>query len=205
MSMNTRAELYFAFSECFKEPSVEFATDVASGTIQQVVTEDFERLNITADLDLPALRLEGEPEEVWVRLKRGYHPLFSVPPHFVLPVESVYKVWSENGSLAGARDMIMGPPALDMRKRYRALGIEIPRRFKDQPDHIALLLEYGGLLCEANDRAAQRNFVATHFDDWIEQFEEEVRQIAKSDFYRVVTSATLRFIEHERSYLKRET
>lgn len=205
MSMNARAELYFVFSECFKEPSVEFATDVASGKIYQVVAEDFDRLNITAGFNLSALRLEGETEEVWVRLKRGYHPLFSVPPHFVLPVESIYKVWSENGSMAGVKDMIMGPPALDMLKRYRALGVELPKRFKDQPDHIALLLEYGGLLCEANDRAAQRDFVAAHFDDWIEQFEEEVRRVAKSDFYRVVTSAALRFIKHERGYLKRET
>jgi len=203
--MNARADLYFVFSECFKEPSVEFAADVASGTIHQVVMGDFERLKIIVDFDLSALKLEGEPEAVWGKLKRGYHPLFSVPPHFVLPVESIYKVWSEDGSMAGAKDMIMGPPALDMRKRYRALGVELPKRFKDQPDHIALLLEYGGLLCEANDRAAQQDFVAAHFDDWIEQFEEEVRRVAKSDFYRVVTSAALRFIEHERGYLKRET
>lgn len=199
--MNSRAELYFVFSECFKEPSVEFAAEVASGLLYQVVTEDFDRLDIAAGFDLSVLKLEGEPEAVWMKLKRGYHPLFSVPPHFVLPVESAYKAWSENGSLAGAKDMIMGPPAVDMVKRYQALGVELPKKLKDLPDHIALLLEYGGLLCEANDLEAQRDFVTAHFDDWIEQFEAEVRRVAKSDFYRAVTSATLRFIEYERSYL----
>ena len=169
--------------------------------LYQVITENFDQLNIAADFDLSALKPAGEPEEVWVKLKQGYHPLFSVPPHFVLPVESVYKTWSDNGDLAGAREMIMGPPAVDMLKRYRALGVELPKKLKDTPDHLALLLEYGGLLGQVNNLEAQRVFIAAHFDSWIEEFEAEVQRVAKSNFYRAVTSAMLKFIEYERSYL----
>ena len=93
----------------------------------------------------------------------------------------------------------MGPPALDMLERYRVRGIEIPPFLKDHPDHIALLLEYGGLLCEANDPGLP-DFVASHLDGWIETFGEEVCAATESPFYRAVAATTVAFAQYERRH-----
>lgn len=196
----SRAQCYFALSEGFKEPTPEFAADVCAGRLAGVLGSAFRELGL--HLDLSGLRPEGETEEVWTTLKRSYYPLFVVPPDFVMPVESVFKEWGgENGFLAGAQDMFMGPPAVDMRRRYRARGLvlDVPRALKDFPDHLALLLEYGGLLCEAEDGAELQDFVREHFDDWIETFHDQVLERTRSPFYRSLTAALLAFVQHERT------
>lgn len=190
MRSNPRAELYFALSECYREPSLDFAGAVGEGAVFETVRERFAALGIRGGPD--ALRIQGPPEAVLRALREAYYPLFVVPPRFVLPVESVFKPWDE-GLLAGARGLIMGPPAVDMIRRYRARGLAIPDAFKDRPDHIALLLEYGGLLCEEDDPALD-GFVADHLDGWVEEFRVEVHACTADEFYRGVASATAAFV-----------
>lgn len=197
---NSRSDLYFALSECYKEPTETFAGDVAQGILYQVVADGFRDLEIVAELE--ALHIAGTPKAVWQGLKRAYYPLFVIPPRFVLPVESVFKEWTgENDFLAGERGMIMGAPALDMLRRYQARGIVIPPHLKDHPDHLALLLEYGGLLHEANDLEELAAFAAAHLDGWIEEFAEQVHSRTTNPFYQVVVAATVAFIQAERRYL----
>lgn len=194
--MGPRAELYFALSECYKEPSFAFARDVAEGVLYETVKEGFAILGIEEDLE--ALRIPGPPDLVFETLKSAYYPLFVIPPRFVLPVESVFKDWGrEEGLLAGTRGLIMGPPAQDMLRRYEAWGIVLPEAFKAYPDHLALLLEYGGLLCEVNDPALDE-FVSTHLDGWIENLKADVDACTESAFYRTVASVTLAFVLYER-------
>ncbi|MFQ5857455.1 MAG: molecular chaperone [Anaerolineae bacterium] len=247
--MDPRAELYFALSECYKEPAEAFARDVAGGVLYQVMADGFQALGIPEDTSilrqvlrqaqegpqdtaglstsLELLYIAGSPETVLQTLKRAYYPLFVIPPHFVLPVESVFKEWAgEDGFLTGSRDMIMGPPATDMLRRYQAQGIVIPQSFKDYPDHLALLLEYGGLLCEEEGKWKEErgkgkeevkmeegfhppssilhlpSFVAAHLDTWIEEFAEQVCSRSETPFYRTVVSATVAFVQAERQHLE---
>ncbi len=202
--MDPRAELYFALSECYKEPSDAFARDVAEGVLYRVITEGFRALGRpSTTLVLEPLHIADTPEAVLQTLKRAYYPLFVIPPRFVLPVESVYKEWAgEDGFLTGQRGMIMGPSARDMLRRYRAQDILIPKRFKDYPDHLALLLEYGGVLCEEGNSHALGEFVASHLDAWIEEFAEQVRARTGSPFYQTVAEATVVFVRVERERLQ---
>ena len=207
--MNPRVELYFALSECYKEPSDAFARDVAEGVLYQVVTDSFQALGLSMDTStglstsLKPLHIVGTPEAVLQTLKRAYYPLFVIPPRFVLPVESVYKDWAgEDGFLSGSRGMIMGPPAMDMLRRYRAQDILIPESFKDYPDHLALLLEYGGLLSEQGNAEELREFVAGHLEAWVEEFAEQIRSRTESPFYQAVAEATVAFIQTERQRLE---
>ncbi len=194
------AEVYFALSECFKSPTRQFAAEVCGGTLQHVITEDFATLGVA--FDSTELRIQGEAEAVWQGLKRAYNRLFVVPPRFVLPVESVFKDWAgKGGFLVGMRNLIMGPPAVDMLRRYRAAGFALPQSLKDYPDHLALLLEYGGNLIESGDRAARREFVGAHLDGWIEQFCDEVLALSPGEFYRSVVAALLAFATCERQAL----
>lgn len=198
--MDPRAELYLALAECFKEPKPEFARDVASGLLRDVVSKAFSELGLILEAD--GLRETGAEGEVFDRLLGAYHALFSVPSaSFVLPVESVFKEWRAGESLGAGSGMIMGSSALDMVERYRARGLQIPREIKDQPDHLALLLEYGGLLCREGDLQDQRAFVASHLDHWIEVLAGLVEGRSEIPFYRAVAQTLRAFVRAERCHL----
>lgn len=198
--MLARAELYYALSECYKEPVADLARQVADKTLYQVIANGFAALQITFALE--SLALDGSADQVLEQLKRAYYPLFVIPPYNVLPVESVFKSWSMDGEseiLGSSQGYIMGPPAVDMLRRYQARDIAIPHFFKDYPDHLALLLEYGGLLCEEGDTSELAQFVATHLDSWIETFRDEVFARSTDPFYRTVVAATVAFVRYERA------
>lgn len=192
--------MYFALAECLKEPTREFACDTASGLLRDVISEAFSELGLTFDAD--GLREAGAEGEVFDRLRGAYHALFTVPSsHFVLPVESVCKEWRAGEGLGAASGMIMGPSALDMAGRYRARGLQVPGEMKDYPDHLALLLEYGGLLCQEGDLQGQREFVASHLDVWIEALADQVQQLSEIPFYQAVAGALRVFVQAERREL----
>jgi TorA maturation chaperone TorD len=195
--VDPRAEVYFGLSECFKEPTLGLARDVASGLLRDVLSQAFAELGLILEAD--GLREVGTEEEVLDRLCRAYHALFTVPSsRFVLPVESVFKEWRAGEGLAAASGMIMGPPALDMLERYRIRGLEIPAEMKDYPDHLALLLEYGGLLCQDGDLQEHRKFLASHLDSWIETLASQVEERSEVPFYGVVARALGAFVRAER-------
>lgn len=198
--MDPRAEAYFALSECFKEPTTEFARDVASGLLRDAISEASSALGLTFDVD--GLREAGAEGEVLDRLRGAYHAIFTVPSsRFVLPVESVFKEWRAGEGLGAALGMIMGPPALDMVGRYGARGLGVPGEMKDYPDHLALLLEYGGVLCQEGDLQGQREFVASHLDQWIEALADQVQHLSEIPFYRAAAGALRVFVQAERREL----
>lgn len=195
--MDPRAEVYFGLSECFKEPTPGLARDVASGLLRDVLTREFAELGLVLEAD--GLREAGTEEEVLERLCRGYHALFAVPSsRFVLPVESVFKEWRAGEGLPAGAGMIMGLPALDMLERYRARGLQIPEEMRNYPDHLALLLEYGGLLCQDGNPQAQREFLASHLDSWIEALASQVEEGSDIPFYVAVARALRAFVRAER-------
>ncbi len=198
--MDPRAEAYFALSECFKEPTREFASDVSLGLLRDTLAKAFSELGLTLDAD--SLHDTGAEGEVLNRLRPAYHALFAVPSsRFVLPVESVFKEWRAGESLGAASGMIMGPSALDMNERYRTRGLQLPGEMKDYPDHVALLLEYCGLLCQEGLLEEQRGFVASHLDDWIEVLADQVEDVAEIPFYKAVARALRAFVRAERREL----
>lgn len=187
-----RAEVYFALSEAYKEPAPELAAAVADGSLAQAVAA-------ACPQEAASLRLAGTAEQVLADLRRAYYPLFVIPPRFVLPVESTFKEWGgEDGFLAGERGLIMGPPAADMLRRYRERGLEVDASMKDYPDHLCLLLEYGGLLCAAGEEEELREFVAAHLDGWVEELAAQVARLTAHPFYLGLARATVAFVRGER-------
>src|SRR3989304_1238567 len=120
--MNTiEGAIYAALSECFKEPSEEFADDIASCRLGEGIKQGLSQLCIPVPGEmLRSLRpchpefisgsqlMQGQeiPEtmlkqvqhkvrddrmSVYKKLKADYHSLFF--PLYVVPVESVYKEW----------------------------------------------------------------------------------------------------------------
>lgn len=192
--------IYAALSECFKEPSDEFADDIASGRLEEVVKEGLSQLCIPVSSE--TLRSLRPCHPIYKKLKADYHSLFF--PLYVVPVESVYKEWAVSddvtGAMKGDKGYIMGDPAVEMINRYRMAGIEIPQLYKDTPDHIAILLEYASLLCENIGKEERACFVSGHFD-WVEELRNDIHKYSESNFYRAVADIMVDFIQYERANL----
>ncbi len=198
---NSRIETYRILSEIYKEPDMSFAEAVWRGDLYDVLNTYLKELKIEAITE--DLKIIGEEDEVFEKLKSEYYPLFAGPiPPFALPVESVYKEWAaeEGAILSNQKGLLMGDSAIDMINIYKSEGIEIPSQFSAMPDHIALLLEYAAHLCESASLDEQKKFISGHFD-WLEHFREDVFLLSKSKFYRCAVDLTLRFIRNERESL----
>ncbi|MEW6410044.1 MAG: molecular chaperone TorD family protein [Nitrospirota bacterium] len=188
--MISRADIYAQLSEFFKEPTEEFADDVASGRLLNFFNEVFSILGLDASL-LTGLSISGN---VYTLLKDEYRKLFIGPiPPYIVPVESVYKRWSDDPgcklAIAGEKGYLMGDPAIDMIKRYQANGIVIPDKYSSMPDHIALELEYMSYLCNNASKREQREFLETHLD-WIDSLSEDINMVDKGGFYSTAIQIT---------------
>ncbi|MBI3815388.1 MAG: molecular chaperone TorD family protein [Nitrospinae bacterium] len=199
---NTSAEIYRTLSEIYKEPDMPFAEAVCRGDLYDVLNTYLKELKIEASIE--DLKIAGETNEVFERLKSEYYPLFVGPvPPFALPVESVYKEWTaeEGAILSKQKGLLMGDSAIDMINIYKAEGIEVPPAFNAMPDHITLLLEYTAHLCESASQDEQKKFISDHFD-WLPDFGKDVFSLSKSKFYRCAVDVTLKFIQNERQILE---
>lgn len=122
------------------------------------------------------------------------------------PFESVYT--SEKRLLMQeARDEVLAI--------YRTYGLDKSPAWREGEDHIALELEFMGVLCrraaevlrEGNEDAAftllstQKNFLDDHVIAWTPMLTIDMRHFAKTDFYRGLAFMTDGFLETEREFL----
>jgi TorA maturation chaperone TorD len=187
------AGLFAQLSEFFKEPTEEFAGDVASGRLLEYFKEIFLG---PADFPLSHPLTQGilMSGDVHAALKEQYRRLFLGPtPPYIVPVESIYKKWSNdpecNLPIAGEKGYLMGDPAIDMIRRYQAHDMVIPDKYVSMPDHIALELEYMSFLCESGDIESQREFLLNHLD-WIEELAKDIKDLDGNNFYSIGAEIT---------------
>lgn len=189
------ADLFSQLSEFFKEPSREFADDVASGRLLWFF-KGHGHLCLQDDGLLNGLMLG---DDAYGTLSEEYRRLFFGPmPPYIVPVESVYKRWTNDPEcglpMASERGYLMGDPAIDMTRRYLAHGIALPEKYSSMPDHIALELEYASFLCSNDSAEGQREFVFSHLD-WVADFADDVKSLAAAGgFYCSAAEITLKTI-----------
>jgi TorA maturation chaperone TorD len=189
------ANLYAQLSEFFKEPTEEFADDVASGRLLGYFKKVFSELDLDTSC-LSGLSISGD---VYNSLREEYRRLFEghMPP-YIVPVESVYKRWSNDPEcklpMAGEKGYLMGDPAMDMIKRYQARDIVIPDKYSSMPDHIALEMEYMAFLCINGDIEEQMEFLGSHLN-WIDELAKEIKNFEQgSKFYSAGAEITVLII-----------
>lgn len=102
-------------------------------------------------------------------------------PFAALPVESLYKRWSnaEGNAFGAARGLYLGDPARHMIALYEQLAVEVPQKFADMPDHLSLELELLSLLLEADNAPAAREFAADHLD-WLTDYDHVLASRAEA-------------------------
>ena len=177
------SEIYAQLSEFFKEPTADFAEDVASGRLARF----FEEHCISLALDPASCKGLAPAGDVVASLASEYRRLFRGPlPPYVIPVESVYKKWASDADchlpLAQEKGFLMGDPAVDMLRRYREDGIALPDEFSSMPDHVALELEYLSMLSLRGEEDACREFLTSHMD-WLDDLVREIEAAGEGEFY----------------------
>lgn len=185
-------DIFAQLSEFFKEPTVEFADDVASGRLRSFFEEVFASHETEESSMLNGLSVSGD---VYTILEEEYRRLFVGPmPPYIVPVESVYKRWSNDPEcklpIAAEKGYLMGDPAMDMIRRYQTHDIVIPDKYSSIPDHIALELEYMAYLFINGVHDEQKEFLASHLD-WVDDLTRNIRNFKESSkFYAAGAEVT---------------
>ena len=101
-----------------------------------------------------------------------------------LPVESIYKKWTEDPTarlpIAGSTGYLMGDPALHAKYLLDHYQLQVPPDYRMMPDHLLLLLELLAYLLENRPPEESRTFLNQHFD-WLDSFGKAVEAIAADD------------------------
>ncbi|WP_070119285.1 TorD/DmsD family molecular chaperone [Bacillus marinisedimentorum] len=191
-ALNTRQEalkeLYLILAEFFKYPTKEFFEDLQGGTVEAEMNQWLEQAGI-----------EHEPVKAslfpltFTELKQMHIELFSgISTDPVLPVESIYKIWTADRTaeipIAGEKGYLYGDSALHMRRLFDRYGLEIPDSYEAAPDHLTLLLEFLAYLIEINAGSGQiLQYMDDHMD-WLPDFQRALQNADESGPYvRIVT------------------
>lgn len=98
----------------------------------------------------------------------------------VLPVESIYKKWTEDPTarlpLAASTGYLMGDSALHIQYLLEQFGFRIPGDYPMMPDHLAVLLELAVFLRQNCPRREADLFLAQHLD-WLGDFARALQAI----------------------------
>lgn len=175
------ADCYATLARCFDKPDETFLEAIHSGELDEVLSAHLAALDLDVD-PAPPVEDRGDLIEGYRRTFEGYDGP-SAPP-----VESVYEPWWDGQQ----REILSGPAATDMRRRFEALEIEPPGPYP--ADHLALELEYASLLLEAGNEEAYVAFHREHFD-WIPDFAARVEATVDDPFYAWAVSVLERTID----------
>jgi TorA maturation chaperone TorD len=133
-------------------------------------------------------------------LKVDFSKLFVGPYKlFAAPYGSVY--------LDGERK-IMGDSTLDVQNRFREVGLDMAKNFKDAPDHITAELEFMYYLIFKEIEAfsnsdietafgfiqKQKSFLEDHLMAWVPEFTNSIIEHAENPFYLNLAKATETFL-----------
>lgn len=122
------------------------------------------------------------------------------------PFESVYTS-EKRLMMQEARDELLGT--------YAQAGLVLGDTWHDPEDHIALLLEYMGIMSTRTKEALevgeddtalslladQRAFLQRHIIGWVPMLAADMERFAQTDFYRGLAQLTLGYVQEDKAFL----
>lgn len=184
--------VFITFAEFYKYPTKEFYEEISTGVLDQFLNEAFQMLNIDMKInfqqELPSLEV----------LQQNFMNCFSgIVTPFYPPVESVYKVWTEDStaqvSIAKRKGYLMGDSAMHMRHLLQQYNIKVPEGYENMPDHLTILLEFAAFLYMNTEKQHVSQFVNDHLD-WLNLFNDSLRSLSDSNFYIYITEVLRQFV-----------
>ncbi len=185
-NISQRSDSYKFLSECYYPPDDELVRKVID------TAQDHAFFSGLACCVPPAVELKS--------LSVDFAELFVGPFKLLAP---------PYGSVYLEDSMMMGDSTVDVRNCYESEGLDIV--IKDAPDHIAIELEFMYFLVarqieaarDANlqvlqsSRLKQSSFLQAHLGRWVSEFAENVKNNAKTEFYRNLARLTEMFVQND--------
>ena len=177
------AELFGLLSAFWQPPDELFWHNLADGSVDEELANFSQLAGFSPALPEKALFQQTLP--TLDALKLFYLRCFiGIGRQSTLPVESIYKKWTEDPSarlpIAGSTGYLMGDPALHARYLLDHYQLQVPPDYRMMPDHLLLLLELFAYLLENRPPEESRTFLNQHFD-WLDSFGKAVEAIAADD------------------------
>lgn len=177
------AELFGLLSAFWQPPDELFWHNLADGSVDEELANFSQLAGFSPALTEKALFQQTLP--TLDALKLFYLRCFiGIGRQSTLPVESIYKKWTEDPSarlpIAGSTGYLMGDPALHARYLLDHYQLQVPPDYRMMPDHLLLLLELLAYLLENRPPEESRTFLNQHFD-WLDSFGKAVEAIAADD------------------------
>jgi len=147
---------------------------------------------------LPGLIVELRQRE---DLPEKYWEAFESPlPGRVPLVESYYRVWTGDPAcespIAKKEGFLRSDHALHMERLLELAGWSLPAAFAGRPDHLAVELEFMGLLTEEAPLEAQAQFFRDHLT-WVKKAADLARKGEIDDLYRRILDYLVLFLQEE--------
>jgi TorA maturation chaperone TorD len=183
---------------CYYQPGAEFAEEHVFDSMRDAARA------VDADLAAVAERLGPAFAAVPAgQLLLDYTRLF-LGPNDIL-AKPYGSVW-----LSGEQPLMQGS-TMEVLDLYREGGFDLSEDFRELPDHIAAELEFLYLLIFRENQARQagdddalasiiglrQRFLGGHLGAWIGAFSAAMRAGAGTDFYRLLSELTVRFVTRE--------
>lgn len=199
---SARQDVYQGLAECYQLPG-ERLNDILQRLENRLKDMDSQALPYAVEL---IYELDRQSVE---RLTIEYARLFVGP--YSLPAPPYGSIYIEN------ERKVMGDSTLDVLKRYRQFGLDLPSGLKEVPDHITVELEFMYFLIFkevesilSDDPAAsqfylseQAAFLSDHLMNWIPDFTENMITYSGIEFYRCLAKLTHLFISEDFKFLER--
>lgn len=197
--LTAAAEVFFILAECFKPPEKLFVEQLRCGQVDLQVHELFH----LAGYDIEPIVLQAVTQE-FQAMKTIYNRCLAgnFPP-FILPVESLFKRWTEDRtaqvSIASSKGYLLGDSALHIQYLFKEFQLEVPSDYAQMPDHLALLLELLAYMLINRPTDECRDYLQDHFD-WLSDLGDGIIQFEGSNFYSYALSVTQNAIQAELQY-----
>ena len=163
----TITAVYAMFSSLMQPPTPAVHQEIMAGKPARV----WDGLSVP-DGTRPAIPENWLPAAfpLYDQWRRIYNNAMPPANPLIVPVESIYKVWTTDPScempFARETGLLQGDSAQHLYQVYCEIGFELPTMYADRPDHLVLELEFMGLLVEAAEPAVQLLFISQHLD-WL--------------------------------------
>jgi TorA maturation chaperone TorD len=196
------AAIFQILAECFKRPQEPFVTQLRTGQVDQ----ELRKLTALAGYTVESIDFACLAKELPVMVADYDRCLAGIFPPYVLPVESLFKRWTEDPSaqvaIASSKGYLWGDSALHIKYLLVELQLKIPEEYAQMPDHLALLLELLAYLLTMPPRVECKDFLVDHFD-WLNDLTEAVRQFPGHRFFSYALDMTQAAIQSELQHYDR--
>lgn len=145
-----------------------------------------------------------DKKQIITELEVEYTRLFIGPLNHISPHESIQR----------GEGRFWGDYTVEVKKFYEKNGFTLKDDFRGMPDHISIeLLFLCNLLKEEKDSLTKKDietyfltvnnensFIKNHLSIWVKEFADKVCEIAKFDYYKVISRFCSDFIKDELLY-----